>query len=152
MESSTSLAANRIRSASSSKTTTTVGLADGLRKIGKKSVVALREPFAAACADEQLYYRTDHHWTTAGALLGYQCYRAAAGLSSPAAADYTVERQEGFRGTLYSKVQDPDAAIDAVELYRWDGDTALTVTYDNADHAGCYDLQKLAQKDMYEVF
>ena len=26
------------------KTTTTVGLADGLRKIGKKAVVALREP------------------------------------------------------------------------------------------------------------
>ncbi|MBO4355444.1 MAG: formate--tetrahydrofolate ligase, partial [Clostridia bacterium] len=26
------------------KTTTTIGLADGLRKIGKKSVVALREP------------------------------------------------------------------------------------------------------------
>ena len=115
-------------------------------------LVDLREPFAAACADEQLYYRTDHHWTTAGALLGYQCYRAAAGLSVPAAADYTVERYEGFRGTLYSKVLDPDAAVDAVELYRWDGDTALTVTYDNADHAGCYDLQKLAQKDMYEVF
>ena len=63
-----------------------------------------------------------------------------------------MERYEGFRGTLYSKVLDPDAAIDAVDLYRWDGDTALTVTYDNADHAGCYDLQKLAQKDMYEVF
>ena len=115
-------------------------------------LVDLREPFAAACADEQLYYRTDHHWTTAGALLGYQCYRAAAGSAVPAAADYTVERHEGFRGTLYSKVLDPDAAVDAVELYRWDGDTALTVTYDNADHAGCYDLQKLAQKDMYEVF
>lgn len=115
-------------------------------------LVDLREPFAAACADEQLYYRTDHHWTTAGALLGYQCYRAAAGLAAPAAADYTVERHEGFRGTLYSKVLDPDAAVDTVELYRWDGDTALTVTYDNADHAGCYDLQKLAQKDMYEVF
>ncbi len=28
------------------KTTTTVGLADGLRKIGKKSVVALREPLS----------------------------------------------------------------------------------------------------------
>ena len=27
------------------KTTTTIGLADGLRKIGKKSIVALREPF-----------------------------------------------------------------------------------------------------------
>ena len=26
------------------KTTTTIGLADGLRKIGKKSIVALREP------------------------------------------------------------------------------------------------------------
>ena len=30
--------------AGESKTTTSVGLADGLRKIGKKSVVALREP------------------------------------------------------------------------------------------------------------
>ena len=31
-------------SAGEGKTTTTIGLADGLRKIGKKSIVALREP------------------------------------------------------------------------------------------------------------
>jgi formate--tetrahydrofolate ligase len=33
-----------LTSAGEGKTTTTVGLADGLRKIGKKSVVARREP------------------------------------------------------------------------------------------------------------
>ena len=74
------------------------------------------------------------------------------GLSVPSAADYTVEHHEDFRGTLYSKVLDKNAATDTLDLYRWGGDTALTVTYDNADHAGCYDMEKLEQKDMYEVF
>jgi formate--tetrahydrofolate ligase len=32
------------------KTTTTVGLADALRRIGKKSVVALREPSLGPCS------------------------------------------------------------------------------------------------------
>ena len=34
--------------------------------------VDLRESFKQAYSGgEQLYYRTDHHWTTAGAYLGY---------------------------------------------------------------------------------
>lgn len=33
------------------KTTTTVGLADGLRKIGKSAVVALREPSLGRCSE-----------------------------------------------------------------------------------------------------
>lgn len=112
----------------------------------------LREPFAAAAGERQLYYRTDHHWTTAGALLGYQCYRAALGLPVPDEADFTVEAYPGFRGTLYSKVLDANAATDTVMLYRQPGDTGWSVRYDNTDHAGCYDTAKLSQKDMYEVF
>ena len=112
----------------------------------------LREPFAAAAGERQLYYRTDHHWTTAGALLGYQCYRAALGLPVPDEADFTVEAYPGLRGTLYSKVLDANAATDTVMLYRQPGDTGWSVRYDNTDHAGCYDTAKLAQKDMYEVF
>ena len=112
----------------------------------------LREPFAAAAGERQLYYRTDHHWTTAGALLGYQCYRAALGLPAPDEADFTVEEYPGFRGTLYSKVLDANAPTDTVMLYRQPGDTGWSVRYDNTDHAGCYDTAKLSQKDMYEVF
>lgn len=112
----------------------------------------LREPFAAAAGERQLYYRTDHHWTTAGALLGYQCYRAALGLPAPDEADFTVEESPGFHGTLYSKVLDANAPTDTVMLYRQPGDTGWSVRYDNTDHAGCYDTAKLAQKDMYEVF
>ena len=125
---------------------------DEMKLVFDDQLVDLRTDFAKAAESEQLYYRTDHHWKTAGALLGYQCYRAAMGLSIPAAADYTVERYEGFRGTLYSKVLDKNAATDTVELYHRKGDAALTVTYDNADHASCYDMEKLQQKDMYEVF
>ena len=89
---------------------------------------------------------------TAGALLGYQCYRAALGLPAPDEADFTVEEYPGFRGTLYSKVLDANAPTDTVMLYRQPGDTGWSVRYDNTDHAGCYDTAKLAQKDMYEVF
>ena len=121
---------------------------DEMKLVFDDQLVDLRTDFAKAAESEQLYYRTDHHWKTAGALLGYQCYRAAMGLSIPAAADYTVERYEGFRGTLYSKVLDKNAATDTVELYHRKGDAALTVTYDNADHASCYDMEKLQQKDV----
>ena len=120
--------------------------------MGNYRLVDLRADFTQATESEPLYYRTDHHWKTAGSLLGYQCYRTALGLSAPAAADYTVEHYEGFRGTLYSKVLDKNAATDTIDLYRWDGDTSLSVTYDNAAHTSCYDTEKLLQKDMYEVF
>lgn len=115
-------------------------------------LVDLRTDFTDAAKTEQLYYRTDHHWTTAGALLGYRGYRHAVGLTAPTAADYTVEVHEGFRGTLYSKVLDKNAAVDTVELYRQSGDTLYAVSYDNTLHQGCYDMEKLRQKDMYEVF
>lgn len=112
----------------------------------------LRETFLAARDSMQLYYHTDHHWTSAGALLAYQKWCQSMGQTAPAASDFTIESYEGFRGTLYSKVLDANAAFDTVELFRFPGDDALSVVYDNATHPSCYDLTKLAQKNMYEVF
>lgn len=115
--------------------------------------VDLREAFVAA--DEkgkQLFYRTDHHWTSLGALLAYQEYRTSVGETAPAVSDFKVEQYPGFWGTLYSKVLDPNAAVDSVDLYRIAGDDALKVSYNGGEYSSCYDMTKLQQKDMYEVF
>lgn len=114
--------------------------------------IDLREDFLAAKDTMQLYYHTDHHWTSEGALLAYQKWQEAVGQPSHSATDYTVERSEGFRGTLYSKVLDAGASYDTVSLYRFPGDDSLNVTYNNAAHTSCYDFDKLSQKNKYEVF
>ncbi len=53
--------------------------------------------------DMQLYYKTDHHWTSAGAYLAYCRYCEAAGLTPTARGAFDVETADGFRGTVYSK-------------------------------------------------
>lgn len=120
--------------------------------VGDISFLDLRQDFLAEKEHTQLYYRTDHHWTSEGALYAYQLWRTAQGEAVPTASDFAVERYEGFRGTLYSKVLDAASAYDTVSLYRFPGDEALTVTYDNAVHSSCYAMEKLKQKNMYEVF
>lgn len=112
----------------------------------------LRQDFAGAMDDVQLFYRTDHHWTTAGAFLAYTLWQQSVGLPAPDAGRFTAEQYPGFRGTLYSKVLDVGAAFDTIELYRTEGDTALTVTYSGTGHESCYELTALAEKDMYKVF
>ena len=42
--------------------------------------IDLSEPFAACDKATQLYYRTDHHWTSDAALLAYQTYNKTLGL------------------------------------------------------------------------
>lgn len=113
------------------------------------SFLDLREPFLSA--DSPLYYRTDHHWTTSGALAAYRLWQTSHG-EPLAVSDYKVERHEGFRGTLYSKVLNRDAPYDTVELYRFPGDDALSVTYEGKEHSSCYAWDALKEKDMYQVF
>lgn len=43
--------------------------------------IDLSEPFAACDKATQLYYRTDHHWTSDAALLAYQTYNKTLGLN-----------------------------------------------------------------------
>lgn len=65
--------------------------------------IDLREPFkAAAQSGKQLYYRTDHHWTTEGAYTAYLEYCVRNGLQPLGKNRYTLESHEDFRGTTYS--------------------------------------------------
>lgn len=109
---------------------------------------------AEAPSSEQLYYRTDHHWTTGGAYRGYLAYCEAKGLE-PVALDL-LEAQtvtEEFAGTLYSKVNDYGHKKDSITVYT-NPDDRLTVTYtDTGEVSGSlYNMDYLGKKDKYSLF
>ena len=112
-------------------------------------VVDLRECFAQSVDSSQLYYRTDHHWTSQGAYLAYQAYCEAMGKMP---REYTLEQvSDDFSGTLYSKVLDSAAQPDT--LWAPKELPAVTVTYEDGTVADTpYHPERLSQKDQYTYF
>lgn len=59
-------------------------------------------------AEEQIYYRTDHHWTSLGAYYGYRAWWQATGRLPYHYKLNTMENvTEDFLGTLHSKINLP---------------------------------------------
>ena len=78
--------------------------------------VDVRDAFFAS--DEQLYYRTDHHWTSDGAYTAYREFCKTAGLEPLEKSDFEIKTvSTEFQGTHDSKVLLPFAAKDEVKLY-----------------------------------
>jgi hypothetical protein len=117
------------------------------------NVVDVTETLATH-ASEGVYYHTDHHWTTLGALYAYEAWCGATGETFGGVDDYTqTQVTDKFRGSLYSKVLDADSVYDKV--YRMDkktGQTSVTVTADGEPLDGFYDADKLLEKDKYAYF
>ena len=128
----------------------TIQVADLLKADAQWTLQAGGEDAAA----RRLYYRTDHHWTTYGAYVGYQEFCLAAGLEPEALTDYAAEVvSEDFRGTIYSKLNDPYFGTDTIISYS-NPDWKLTVEY--SDTKGVtdtiYNPEYLSQKDQYSYF
>ena len=51
--------------------------------------------------DKQIYYKTDHHWTSYGAYLAYKKWAESENIE--VRSDYDIESTDGFFGTTYSK-------------------------------------------------
>lgn len=109
---------------------------------------------AAAQEDSDLYYHTDHHWTTHGAYVGYQAYCGAAGLSPIPEADFQKTCvTTDFHGTIFSKLLDSTVPGDAITLYE-NPANQLTVSYPDTGEVTdtLYNRDYLAQKDKYSMF
>lgn len=100
----------------------------------------------------ELYYNTDHHWTSEGAHLGYTAFVQAAGREARAAEDFTVTVVEDFQGSTYSRSALWLTPSETIEL--WKGSDNLTVTNGETEgtHEGIFYLERLEQADKYTVF
>ncbi len=102
----------------------------------------------------QLYYRTDHHWTTLGAYQGYLAYCDTKGLTPLTLKSLTAQTvTEEFAGTLYSKINDYSHKRDEITVYTNPEDT-LTVTYMDTGEVtdSLYNFDYLEEKDKYSLF
>lgn len=103
---------------------------------------------------EQIYYRTDHHWTTRGAYYGYQTFADSIGLSpTPEAALKEIGFSDSFYGTFYTKANQRSITPDELELL----ETSLPeyeVCIEGQDTCtnSFYDMNALNERDKYKVF
>lgn len=101
-----------------------------------------------------LYYKTDHHWTTLGAYAGYRAYCREAGLEAVPLEEMTASvAAEDFRGTVYSKAGDYDREGDVITIYTNPADR-LTVKYVDTGETSdsLYNLKYAGMKDKYSLF
>ena len=109
-----------------------------------------------AHAEEEIFYRTDHHWTTLGAYYGYSALMDALGRGEevPEKDGFSRRRVSGqFLGTMYSQSGVHWLPADTMEF--WVEDTGLQVTSwrdGTPRQAELYERSYLDGKDKYSAF
>lgn len=97
-----------------------------------------------------LFYRTDHHWTSAGAWHGYAALMEAMGEPfEPLGTPETVS--EDFYGTLYSSSGVHWLAPDTIERYVA-GESVTVENFEKGETHGLYVDSFLGEKDKYASF
>lgn len=107
-------------------------------------------------ADEYIYYRTDHHWTSLGAYYGYSALGKAMDFTVPALASYTARRtvSDSFYGTTWSKSGFSWVGPDSMETFVDPPEGLQITSYPNGSpvEGKLYDESFLSQKDKYSMF
>lgn len=119
---------------------------EAAKKLAGCGWVDLYESFRKAAGEgQQLYYRTDHHWTTPAAEMAFTSWKPDVKLTSD-----RHPLTEEFLGSQYSKVLWGSGHADTVEGY---GTGAAEVTADGQRlDGGIYQERFLKEKDKYAVF
>lgn len=107
-----------------------------------------------AHADEYIYYKTDHHWTTLGAFYAYQAWAKAMGFEVPDLKDVTqTVVSEEFHGTVYSKLN-LDLSKDTMHRFELSNTPSkIEVTLDMASKMDTmYNEKYLSMKDKYSYY
>lgn len=103
---------------------------------------------------DNVFYRTDHHWTLFGAYQGYQALTQAMGAQTVTPAGEPTQVSDSFYGTTYSSSGAGWVRPD--EMYTWVSPQGITVTsYRNGqegEESQLYDESFLAKKDKYSMY
>ena len=99
---------------------------------------------------DNIYYKTDHHWTTNGAYLAYVEYCKNKNLEVIDINGLRENKVEDFLGTFYSKSKFINAQADTLVYYDM---PHLSMKIDGKnEYEGIYKLENLEKRDKYSVF
>lgn len=116
------------------------------------SLVNPWDALTAAKADGP-FYRTDHHWTTAGAYAGYTAWAASMQLTPTLRDAFQVQLlTEEFYGTVYSKANLYTIQPDRMEAWTTAAQETCSATWEGGSLPSLYDPSFLEQKDKYAYF
>ena len=118
--------------------------------------VDLREPFKNAYEiGNQIYYKTDHHWTTRGAFIAYTELCKKLRLEPVSEEKFFKEAHGGFYGTTYSTSGFWFTPPDEIEIWKDPELTAqvkITEGGNTSDFDSLYFYDHLEEDDKYPVF
>ena len=128
------------------------------RKIARSGYkcIDIRRKFAAEKNNVQLYYRTDHHWTSDGAYIAYKYSAKSMGLTEiPGYDGYVVKKD--FKGTLYSKSGFVNGLDDKIKIFLPENkknhiNSVIYYADTKKKTTNFYQLKNLKKKDAYTVF
>lgn len=110
-------------------------------------------PVLTAHKEEQIYYRSDHHWTTLGAYYGYQQWTQAMELA-PRSYDPQdlVAVSDSFLGTLHSRINLP-METDTIQIFPRTARRSVRIVYDYSKETDSYyEPSYLEGKNQYGYF
>ena len=111
-----------------------------------KQLKAYKEP-------QELYYKTDHHWTATGADIGYNTIAKSLNINTKAYKHKNLAVTNSFQGALASS-SGIFSAKDTIYIPAVTPEVPYAVNYINEKKmtATVYDSSKLNEKSKYEVF
>lgn len=102
--------------------------------------------------EQDIYFKTDHHWTQDGAYIAYAAYCEAMGIE-PVTEFERLPVAEPFYGSLYSKAPVFGAQPDDMSLYNIDRKVSVVYDMDESTRTdSLYNKAALGEKDKYVAF
>ncbi len=103
--------------------------------------------------DEEIYFKTDHHWTSYGAYMAYKAMMEKLSLKPVQLQDFQKKTIEGFYGTYYSKFRGNFVSSEQFTYYDFD-DKNLEIKYIGVDdkESTLFFEEYLKERDKYKMF
>lgn len=121
--------------------------------------VDLRETFKEEYKNgNQLYYKTDHHWTTAGAYTAYTKLCESLGITPTSKDSFDIKSYDGFYGTTYSTSGFLLTPSDSIEVWENPANTEsnikvkITEGKQTTEYNSMFFYDHLEEDDKYPVF
>ncbi|XRD23355.1 DHHW family protein [Lysinibacillus fusiformis] len=112
-------------------------------------------PLLSSKRQEELYYKTDHHWTTKGAFYAYLELSKSLNFNPNKKESFTINKiTHHFYGSLYSKTGFSHIKPDSIELYEPKEAINYKVAYmdEGVTSNSVYEMENIKKKDKYSVF
>ncbi|MBQ9680213.1 MAG: hypothetical protein IJV48_05985 [Ruminococcus sp.] len=126
--------------------------------LSSAAFVDIRDTFKDEYADgNQIYYKTDHHWTAYGAYTAYKALGETLGYTPLTQSDYEITSYPDFYGTTYSSSGFWMNPSDTLEI--WDNPandavvtTAVTEGDETSEQQDMFYYTHLEEDDKYPVY